>query len=346
MNQRVQPPSSSRRAQPANSKRRSRATPKSLLPARRKGPSTSFRSPHPGHAWNLVKASTFLGRAAHRHLSYTVLREKVIVPFTTPTTGFTTMVIGPMLTNTTSLSGGFISPISHANAVCMYGSGAAAPFISGTAIAASSLLTNQAARVRLHRIVAEVSCVGTSTATAVPDGAFYAGVLRTPIDPFGFTSFNAMGAFVMTRQEVRARSNLSVQYHAAGFNSYMLDGVSYDQFSPLSVGASINNFTMHDSMAPIVFCWPSTISPVGMVVTIHLEWCVMFDQDPILQASSTAHPIAPPSYWDQATDYAKEVGGEVMGDVSSAAGAAFGGFAARTLGEAGSAAARIWSSRK
>lgn len=247
--------------------------------------------------------SMHVARPIHRSTPYSVIREKVLVPFITPSTlgEYRTIVVAPFATNSASVvnnAGMSLSPII----ACSY-AGTGLPTGSGCTTFSSNLLSPaNPMRLRLHRVCAEVQCLGTSAPTTVPDGQFFYGTLRTPIDPFAFASCNAIGAFLLSRLEVKGVSNMAAMYNPRRLHTHPLDQKSYDEFIQLATPLSLNTLSTHDSVAPMVFVFPQTLSGCGIMITLHVEWAVMYDNDPVLQSTATIHPTAPQTSWDYATD--------------------------------------------
>jgi len=246
-------------------------------------------------------------RPAHGSTPYTVLRERITTRIQTSTTQETVMVISPFYAQSSVLQG----PGGQTNIVAFYGQGPTAPFASTAVV--SSLLTSGllGSRIRLHRMAVSVSCIGTTSTTATPDGLVQLGTLRTPINLAGFATLAAVGTFVDTREEVLSVSSQSIQFQPKRVVSFPLDKVSYDNFTIFAPNPSSTDVYSGDDMAPIVLRFPSTVNINNIVVTLSIEWACMFDNNAILQSTAKLHPVLPDDAWHRMSAAAMQVGGAV-----------------------------------
>ena len=248
-------------------------------------------------------------RDAHRVMPYTVIREKVALPFTVNPTKGVTLIFGAFG------AVGALNPI--AGIFGLDGTGAGAP----SAVPSRLLTTATVGRARVHRLAVTLSCTGTNSPTTAPDGIVYMGTLRTPIDYSNslFTTFADVAALLTSREEVHACSALSLQYHPKRQVSHPLDTVSYDSFNTISASIPVTP-PLQDGMAPIVVYIPRGVNVNSFILTVHVEWTIEYTADAVLQATARTHPTMPTSVWQQLTDGAISAGGVV----SAAAGAAEG----------------------
>lgn len=271
---------------------------------------------------------------AHRHLPYTVLREKINIPLASSTTASSpiALVVQPLLSTASRSFAGSDGGLSTTVAYWNTGS---STMVSGSLAQSSLLASNTNARIRLHRIAAEFCCTGTAATTGVPDGLCYFGVLRTPCDPGALgTASNAYNYFA-TREEVQQRASLSLQYQPIRLVSYPLDPLSYQTFLPCTGFTDYaTQVASSNAMAPIVIGIPTTVSACNFAVTLHIEWTVQYDSDAVLQSTARMHPGHDDETWASAIEDA--IGGAgIVAAVRTAAerlgGAGGGGLAQRGM---------------
>lgn len=238
-----------------------------------------------------------------RMMPYTVIRDKQVVTLATSTTAATNLVylLGPFQ----ALASGYTIP-----RIGVWGIGTGVPTSGENAIALTNISSTVLGRFRLHRFAATVSCTGCNAAGVTPDGVVGLGVLRGPIDRSAFATYNALGTYLLGRQEVEQVSNYSLMVQPARVVGYALDRVSYDQFSLIGSTPNASDL-MSDAMAPIAVVLPNTVAVVSITVTIHSEWTVMYSSDPILQSTHTTHSHGSDTLWEEAWSGAEAVAGLV-----------------------------------
>lgn len=259
--------------------------------------------------------SAHFARNIHRATSYTVVQEKIVFPFTTSTANGSVTLIGPF-TNGTSL---VIPVIGLSNSTP-----AALP--TNVPLSTNSVNFNTVGRLRLSRLAVSISCTGTNSGTTAPDGAVYCGTLKSPLDYLAFPAgtWQTIGNWLVQREEITQTSSLSLQYNPVRMVSYPLDIVTYEEFTYIPAGGAVNP-TPCDAMAPIAIYVPGTISTVNFIVTINVEWNVIYSQDPVLQSTAQRHPVASDMIWNNLIDRAQDTAGRVTSGPSEMV-SNFGGF--------------------
>jgi hypothetical protein len=177
-------------------------------------------------------------------------------------------------------------------------------------------------RIRLHRLSATVSCDGNAVG-AVPPGHVFLGTLNSPIDMTGFTTIGDIITYLKTVNQVHGRTAKRCNDNPVKLVSYPIDRLDWSQFK--SFGPAPNSpVSFDDTNAPIAIVIQRQPNPsltpgdytINWTITIHLEWCVIFSNDPILQASHTRHPVTSESTWDRATGALQQTAGFVSSAAS------------------------------
>lgn len=299
------PPRRSRAAKPAAVARRSPVV------ARRAGGRKTRNRRGAGVALFDPRVLSHFARPCHRHVPYTVLRDKISYSF-------------PSLTGDSNvlLFGAFFRPAaaedSLTDTVGVHGTGGNPPATSNTAIRSLVVdVANQTSRLRLHRLGVTVSVTGTNTAGVMPDGVVHIGVLNTPVD---YTStgvsgtapgtWNNVATWLISRAEMHQVTAYSLMRKPAHLVSRPIDLLDWESFHPSFTGSN-NSDRMTDQLAPICVVVSPTVAVDSLTITVHTEWSAIFSSNLVLQQTARMHPVAPESVWRQGLGEIIETGGIV-----------------------------------
>lgn len=172
-------------------------------------------------------------------------------------------------------------------------------------------------RLRLHRLSVTVACDG-NTIGAVPSGHVFYGTLPNALDMTGFTDVAGIITYLETVNQVHGSTAQRCSIKPARLVSYPLDKLEWQQFSILNSTNPANPTRFDDTLAPIAIVIKRVPVPGGVLpsdgsnkwtISVHMEWGVMFSNDPILQATHRLHPSTSSGLWDQAIMAAQNTGG-------------------------------------
>ena len=250
----------------------------------------------------------------HKTTPYTVIRERRVVTTATNTGADRVIMVGPVASLTTGQASSMIAinnlstdAIASANGI------------------ASSMITTAAhglrVRMRLNRLSVTVACNGNAIG-AVPPGHVYLGTLDGPIDIANFPNFSDLVTFLEARNQLRGHTAKACADAPVRLASHPLDKLDWSQFKILNNTNPSPVTRFEDTMAPIAIVIKAQSLPSALGVTpsdytinwtisIHAEYCVVFGNDAILQATHRTHPTVSDNVVDSVTNVLRNAGGFV-----------------------------------
>lgn len=245
---------------------------------------------------------------------YVVVRDKITSTIAPSTTGgMTVILVG-------AFNAGNNDKMSTTYGV--YGSGASLPGgsndfrFAGVNYAGGGNIN----RMRVHRLAVRVVNTGGSSAITVPDGKFWMGTLRGHVERGHFADYNALGAFLRGRNELREYSNYSAFTSAKTAVCAPYDFLDWEAFKD-TIDVTAPNAKPADVLSQVAIVLGPTSNAQNFDVQIDVELCVQFTVDPLLQSLAKHHPAAPESVWHAARRFVSEHT-PVLEDAGIAAGAA------------------------
>jgi len=234
------------------------------------------------------------------HQPCTFVEERIPITVSNATTSNSTVVVvAPFFTPAgTSLS----------LKLGEYGSGATVPGV-GTQIYGIQL-TNYGgkASVRINRL--KVAITNTGAGSSYPSGLVWAGALDSPLDFATFASYNNLADFLTGRTQIKDFTAFSLMDRREGFVSAPIDFIDWERYYPLNTSAGASPSTA-DILRPVVVILPTNTVASTYLVTLHVEWCVLFENDGVLQSTHKLHPHVPTKRVQQAAAHASVASGYI-----------------------------------
>lgn len=260
--------------------------------------------------------------------SYTVVRDRVVVSFTSSTTQWRTFLIGP---HTNTAVGPNSGPL-----VAIYGLGANVPGTVETQVP-SPLLNGYASdtiNAMLHAVTAEIVCTSSTT---VANGLVYIGAIRGRPRRATYPTWDDLGSALVSRSDLRSRTAVQLAMQPAAFTTYPLDATEWAMIHPWATAnpTTGNNVAM-DTLAPIVCVVPPSAAATSFNLTIYTEWRVIFNNDNLLASTQVYHKPSTNDFWSGVGSTLHNVGGSLE-QLAATAGAVGGAFSS-VLGGANSLA--------
>lgn len=246
---------------------------------------------------------------------YTVIRDKVVVPFAlTPTSGLTVLLLGSWQQSAATAS---VTPLYG-----VYGSGASVPGTTESTIVPILVTPSDLARARLHRLSARIVCTGGTTAgVAIPDGRCWFGTLRGNVDRTAFASWTSVANWSIGRNELVERTNYENFCKPAHLVTSPNDFLSWESFKVLGGAPTTAAFNSPDlNTMVIVFGIP--VNNINVDVQIDAEWTMEYTANAVLQSTHKRHQSAPEAVWHEARGFISDHGGQLAEGIVGAAAAA------------------------
>jgi len=238
---------------------------------------------------------------------YVVHRNRVDISLATTTTD-TVLVFGDFL-KSASYQGGEnrISPTLGA-----YGTGANVPGTTETR-AVDPLLNGASSDVystSLHNLTVEVRCTGTS-AGLIPPGLFYLGALPIGFDRTAYGTWATMATSMKNRPGMTRFTAYEALQKSRRCIAYPLDPVKFSEFR-YNHGTSEQTDQFGGALSPIVVVLDAnTDTQTSWTITIHAEWRMRSNVDPLIQSIQKSHAPAPESMWHKMSEGLSNVGGVI-----------------------------------
>lgn len=197
--------------------------------------------------------------------------------------------------NTCGVIGPFLAVASGAETVqragitdmvAMYGVNLDVPTTGGTRVKSIQMAPYAGAvadvSIRMNRL--KVTFTNTGSGTAYPSGLAWVGTLDSTIGLQDFATCEALQNFLTGRRQMKSFTGFSLMDRTEGFVGYPLDPIDYGSFVPFTTsGASAQ--TLAESLTPVAFVLPANSIISTYLVTVHIEWAVLFKNDGLLQST-------------------------------------------------------------
>jgi hypothetical protein len=248
---------------------------------------------------------------------YTVLHGRVPITLITSTTDATVLQFGAF-TDTTATRPNYLRQIG------VQGFGVNTPGNIENAYT-DPIVGNVpygAATLSLHALTVSVQC--TSSAT-VASGLFYMGTLPGRVRRTSYALFNDMAFALLQRREVTATSAYQSLCHPVVHHCYPADVTEWSEFQELAApNAVFAANEVRDTLSSICAVFPPTAVANTFTVTVHTEWRVFYNNDPVLTSTASLRRPAPLSSWNSVIAQAASAFGrhrEAIAGVAAVAGA-------------------------
>lgn len=238
---------------------------------------------------------------------YVVHRTKTDISLDTTTTD-TVLVFGDFI-KSASYHGGEnrISPT-----LGIHGSGANVPGTTET-LTADPLLNGASSdtySISLHNLTIEVRCTGTS-AGLIPPGLFYLGVPSVGFDRTSYGTWATMASSFKTKPGMTRFTAYEGLQKARRALSYPLDPVKFSEFR-YNHGTAESSDQFGGAVAPIVCILDANATTqTSWTVTIHAEWRMRSNIDPVVQSMQRSHAPVGEDTWHKLSNFLSTAGGVV-----------------------------------
>jgi hypothetical protein len=228
------------------------------------------------------------------------------------------------VTHPTNVGMAAIAPMVTAAAANIYVPGVfGRTWSGGNYTAGNNIATSQGAnlspnKVRINRFGVTVTCVGpTAVGVLIPGSTCHMGALRGPMDFNTNPSAAVTYATFLSRPEAHLRTASQLSRRPEHITSFPVDKISWYSFDESTSTASTTDIPA-DAMSTILLAFGTSSSLDNYVVTVHVEWSVLFESSTssLLATTHNLHPTVSEAVVDSAAIAA----GAACGLVSRAAG--------------------------
>jgi len=231
---------------------------------------------------------------------YVVVRDKITVTVSPSTTvDRTVLMIG-------GFNGGLEGTLSSLYGIL--GSGTAVP--GGASDSGIYGVNFQAGvhtgRVRIHRIGVRVVNTGGSSSNTVPDGKFWMGTLRGTVRRNNFIDYNALGAWLVGRNELREYTNYSAFTSSKTAVCTPFDFLDWESFKDSATIAGPNVAVAMDTLSQVAIVMGPVKNAQSFDIQLDVELTSQFTTDPLLNSLSKHHPSVPDDVWHAARRFVSE----------------------------------------
>lgn len=233
--------------------------------------------------WSSHHTPTHVPRSL-AHVPCTVVNERLVFTVNNNASYNTCGLIGPYMplasgAETTQRNG-------ITDMVAMYGVNLDVPSTGGTRIKSIQMApyagTTGDVSIRMNRL--KVTFTNTGSGAAYPSGLAWIGTLDSTVSLTDFASCEALQNFLTGRRQMKSFTGFSLMDRTEGFVSYPLDPVDYNSFVPFTASGAAGQ-TLAEPLVPIAFVLPANAIISTYLVTVHIEWAVLFKNDGLLQST-------------------------------------------------------------
>jgi len=138
-------------------------------------------------------------------------------------------------------------------------------------------------KARINRLKAVIT--NTGSGNSYPSGLVWAGTLDAPVKTSDFATWTDLNNWLIGRRQLHDFTAFSLMDRREGFVSYPLDHIAYESYNDLEAGT--RNLT--DTLAPIAIVLAPNAVVSNYLITLYVEWNLLFCDDPVLQSTHTHH---------------------------------------------------------